>query len=172
MYGRWMKHKTSAEAEVLCYNRGVKIYFGADHRGFNLKETLKRVAEEWGYKVEDLGNEHFEEDDDYPDFAIKVGKKVSLAPDKSRGVLICGSGVGVDIAANKFIGARSVLGISEAQVKSAREDDDVNVLSIAADFINREEAIKMLKVFLETDFKTEAKYRRRILKISEVEKNR
>ncbi|MEK7181377.1 MAG: RpiB/LacA/LacB family sugar-phosphate isomerase [Patescibacteria group bacterium] len=147
----------------------MKVYFGADHRGFNLKEILKKQLEE-NFEVVDLGNKVYDEGDDYPDFAAQVAARVSADPLNSKGVVICGSGAGVDVVANKFAGVRSVLGISPEQVKAARSDDDVNVLSIAANFTKDEEASAMLKVFLETQFSGEERYKRRIEKISEIEK--
>ncbi len=146
------------------------VYFGADHRGFNLKEILKKITESWGYTVVDLGNKHYDEEDDYADFAGRVGQKVSLDHHGGRGVVICGSGAGADITVNKFSKVRSVLGISEEQVKSARADDDVNVLSLAASFTRDEDAKKMLAVFLKTDFKGEARHLRRLNKINQIEK--
>lgn len=145
------------------------IYFGADHRGFNLKEILKNFLKEQGYEVLDLGNDHYDETDDYPDFAAKVANKVSWDPESSRGVVICGSGAGVDVTANKFPRVRATLGLIPDQVYDARHDDDVNVLSIAARFTSEEEAKKMVRVFVETPFGDEEKYRRRLEKISAVE---
>lgn len=147
------------------------IYFGADHRGFDLKEAMRRDLESKGYEIVDLGNKEYDEDDDYVDFAESVARKVSLAPEAVRGVLVCGSGAGVDIAANRVPGVRSVLGISPDQVLSARRDDDVNVLSLSADETEEEEAFRMLKVFLETSFSGEEKHRRRLQKLIRLEEN-
>lgn len=145
------------------------IYLGADHRGFNLKELLKKILHEQGYEVVDLGNTSYDEKDDYPDFAAAVAKKVSLEFDKARGILICASGVGVDVVANKYPGVRSALAISSDQIYDARHDDDVNILSLAADFVDEEGAEKIVKVFLETPFAGEEQYKKRILKISDIE---
>jgi ribose 5-phosphate isomerase B len=145
------------------------IYVGADHRGFNLKERIKKVLQEQGYEVFDFGNTNYDEGDDYPDFAAAVGKRVGLEFDKARGILICASGVGVDIVANKFPNVRSALAISSDQIYDARHDDDVNVLSLAADFITEEDALKIVKVFLETPFAGEERFKRRLQKISDIE---
>src|SRR3990167_2156290 len=107
----------------------MKIYLGADHRGFQLKEELKQFLET-NYDVEDCGAFEKIESDDYTDFAIKVAEKVS-SNEGSRGIVICGSGVGVDITANKFPKIRCGLGINREQIKAARNDDDVNVLALA-----------------------------------------
>ena len=145
------------------------IYFGADHGGFNLKEHLKKFLHDQGYEVVDVGNEVYDEVDDYPDFAVEVGKRVSLDPEKARGVLICKSGVGMDVTVNKFPRVRSALAISSDQIYDARRDDDVNVLTIAANFINEDEALKMLKTFIETDFSREERHKRRLTKLTNVE---
>ena len=145
------------------------IYLGADHGGFNLKEFLKISLKNKGYEATDLGNVRYEESDDYPDFAAAVGKKVSANPEESRGILICRSGAGVDIVANKFRDVRSGLGISPDQVFHMRQHDNINILSLASDFTSEADAQKMVTVFLETPFGPEPRHQRRIDKISEVE---
>jgi len=82
------------------------IYLGADHRGYKLKEALKIYLQESNYVWEDLGAKELNLDDDYPDYALAVAKKVAENPEENRGILICGSGVGVDIVANKIKGIR------------------------------------------------------------------
>ncbi|MBI2506873.1 MAG: RpiB/LacA/LacB family sugar-phosphate isomerase [Candidatus Colwellbacteria bacterium] len=145
------------------------IYIGADHRGFKLKETLKQFLQESGYTVSDLGNTRYEEGDDYPDFAKLVGPKVSADALNSRGIVICGSGVGVDVVANKFPNVRSALGFSSDQVMEARKDDDVNVLALASDFLEEDEAKKMVSVWLQTPFSGEERHKRRIEKIRQID---
>ncbi|MEK7546715.1 MAG: RpiB/LacA/LacB family sugar-phosphate isomerase [Patescibacteria group bacterium] len=147
------------------------IYLGADHRGFNLKKSVSDFLRNKGYEVVDLGNQNYDENDDYVDFAGEVAKKISADSENRRGILICGSGVGVDIAANKFRGVRSALGISADQVYEARRDDDVNILSIAADFTAESDAQKIIETFLETPFREEEKYRRRRDKLTQLEEN-
>lgn len=147
------------------------IYLGADHRGFKLKEELRRyLADECGYEVVDLGNHRLDENDDYPDFAILVARKVSLDPTNSRGIIICGSGVGVDVVANKFKNVRSALAANPDQAMSSRKDDDTNVLSLAADFLTETESKKVVQVWLQTDFSGEERHRRRLEKIEKIEK--
>ncbi|MEX2033059.1 MAG: RpiB/LacA/LacB family sugar-phosphate isomerase [Candidatus Colwellbacteria bacterium] len=148
------------------------IYIGADHRGFKLKETLKQFLQESGYTVSDLGNTQYFEGDDYPDFAKLVAQKVSADPQNSRGILICGSGVGVDIVANKFPNIRSALGFSPDQVVEARSDDDVNVLALAADFLEEDEAKKIVSVWLQTPFDGDLRDKRRIEKIRQIDYTR
>lgn len=145
------------------------IYLGADHRGFELKEILKRYLGDAGYEVVDMGNPQKDDADDYPDFGRRVAEKISRDPLMSRGILICGSGAGMDILANKFRRVRSVLGFSPDQVFDARHDDDVNVLSLAADHLTEEAAKKIVDVFLKTPFGGEERYRRRLDKIADLE---
>ena len=141
------------------------IYIGADHRGFKLKESLKNYLKENGYEVVDSGNDHYNQADDYPDFGKAVAKEISLDPENSRGVLICGSGVGMDIAANRFENVRSVLVSAPDQAVASRNDDNTNILSLAADFLTEDQAKKILTVWLQTDFSEEERHRRRIAKI-------
>ncbi len=146
------------------------IYFGADHRGFELKERLKVFAKNLGYEVSDLGAGSLVPDDDYSDYAKAVAEKIALDPAVAKGVLVCGGGTGMDISANKVNGIRSVLGISPDHVFAARHDDDANVLSLSSDFIVPEAAEQMTKIFLLTPFGGDERYRRRIEKIHEIEK--
>jgi len=145
------------------------VYFGADHRGFELKKILKDYVKSLGYEVADLGDDNYDENDDYPDFASLVAEKVGAASDTSRGIVICGSGAGVDIVVNKFKNIRSTLALSSDQVFDARRDDDINILSLAADFTEPENAKNYTKVFLETSFSNEPRVKRRIEKIWGIE---
>lgn len=145
------------------------IYIGADHRGFALKEKLKAVLSNEAYTVVDLGAAAYDQNDDYPDFARAVVEAVGKNPGEDRGILICGSGFGVDIAANKFPGIRSVLPSSPDHAYIARHDDDANVLAIAADFTDESVAQKIAKTFLVTPFAKEERYKRRLEKIAKSE---
>jgi len=146
------------------------IYLGADHRGFELKEVIKGFLIEKGYaEVFDLGNKVRDENDDYVDFAIAVGREISKNPAGSRGILLCGSGAGMDFVVNKFAGVRSVLAISSDQIFDARRDDDVNVLSISADATDPDEVKKFVQIFLSTPFSREERHLRRLEKLSELE---
>jgi ribose 5-phosphate isomerase B len=145
------------------------IYIGGDHRGFRIKEVLKADLLAAGYEVVDCGAAAENPDDDYTEFASAVAEKVSHEADTARGILICGSGVGVDVTANKFKKVRSALGFSNDQVYSARHDDDANVLSLAADFTDEAAARAMTKIFVETPFGTDDRFRRRIDKILQIE---
>lgn len=145
------------------------VYFGADHGGFELKERLKPFVKNIGYEIVDMGAATLDKNDDYPDFAAKVAAKVGADPANSRGIVFCHSGAGVDMTANKFKEVRSTLGLSADQIYDARHDDDMNVLAVAAGFTVPEDAEKMVKVFLETPFGSEERYKRRLEKIRKIE---
>ncbi len=144
------------------------IYLGADHRGFELKEKIKEYLVSKQIVFDDLGNIAYDEKDDYPDYAYAVAKKVA-GDNEGLGILICGSGVGVDVVANKIKGIRSGLIFSEKQAKAARADDDVNVVSLPVDFLSEGEALKIVEVCLETGFSNEERFVRRLEKIKEIE---
>ena len=151
----------------------MKIYLGSDHRGFQLKEKIVKWLFDWGYEFEDMGASHLDPEDDYTVYAERVASMVkssssSLSP---RGILICGSGVGVDVVANKFDGVRASIGKSVGQVKAGRNDDNMNILVIAADYTKEEEAKEMVKAFLETEFDKKARHKRRLVEIRKLEEN-
>lgn len=143
------------------------IYIAADHRGFQLKEKVKHWLTQWGYDHEDLGAFELDPIDDYPVYAKKVAE--SMIETDDRGILVCGSGVGVDEVANKFDGIRSGLAISKEQIMSARNDDNINVLALASDFISEEEAKEIVKVFLDTEFGDEERFNRRLKEVGDIE---
>lgn len=158
------------------------IYIGSDHRGFELKEELKKFLAESGYEVVDLGNDHYDAEDDYPDFSAKVAQKVAeksaelrgidaevRRKEEVKGILICRSGAGVDIVANKFKGVRSALVTDVKQAELVRKDDDTNVLSLASELTNKEQAKKIVDIWLKTPFSGLEKDKRRINKISELD---
>lgn len=148
----------------------MKIYIGADHRGFELKEKIARWLFEMEHAYMDLGAEKLDPHDDYTKFAEEVASLVANNIG-ARGVLLCGSGVGVDVVANKFDGIRSSIGKSVLQVEAGRNDDDMNVLVIAADFTTEKEAKAMLIAFLETKFSGKARYEDRLEEIERLEEN-
>jgi len=148
----------------------MKVYLGADHRGFDLKEKIAKWLYEWGYEFLDIGADYLDPKDDYTLYAQEVASLVSK-DERSRGILICGSGVGVDVTANKFDGVRASVGISVDQVKAGRSDDDMNVLVIAADFVSESDVKETIKVFLETKFGAKERYKRRLEEIKKIEAN-
>ena len=144
------------------------IYIGADHRGFELKNQLKNWLETSGHHVEDLGALEHTLRDDYTDYAASVAGKVSEEIGR-RGIVICGSGAGVDITANKIKGVRCVLGFNVEQVKAARNDDNVNILALASDFTLFEDAKILIETFLSTAYDPTDNHARRIEKIKNLE---
>lgn len=146
------------------------VYIGADHRGFKLKEKIAKWLFEWRYSYEDVGASYLDPKDDYTVYAQEVASLVSKNK-KSKGVLLCGSGVGVDVVANKFDEVRSSIGKNAEQIKAGRMDDDMNILVIASDFTSEGEAKKMLKVFLKTKFDNLSRHKKRLQDISKIEEN-
>lgn len=148
----------------------MKIYIGADHRGFVLKEKITRWLFELKYEFTDLGANSIDLSDDYTKYAEQVALMVR-DNEGARGILLCGSGVGVDVVANKFDGIRSSIGKSVLQVKAGRSDDDMNILVIAADFTTEKEAKGMLIAFLETKYDDSVRHERRLEDIEKIEAN-
>lgn len=146
----------------------MKLFIGAAHRGFELKEHLEVWLKEEGHEVVDCGNTKYDPEDDFPDFALAVAQKVQQDLN-SRGIVICGSGAGVNIAANKVKGIRASTGINAAEVKHAREHDDLNVLAISSEHSSFQEAQEMIVAFLTTPFGSEERFIRRLAKIREYE---
>lgn len=144
------------------------IYLGADHGGFQLKEKIKKWLVEWGYRYEDVGNSKLDPNDDYTEFAFKVAEKVA-GEVGNKGVLACRSAVGMVIAANKVRGVRAAAVFDEASAKHSRTHNDANVVALSGDWLPDEEAKKVLKVWLETEFSGEERHVRRIKRISEFE---
>jgi ribose 5-phosphate isomerase B len=128
---------------------GEKIAIGSDHRGFAIKEALKAVLETLGKTVEDKGA-FSTASVDYPEFARQVAKSVS-AGECSRGILICGSGIGMSVTANKFPGVRAALCHDMHTVKMCRQHNDANIL-VLGEAVGRDLAQEMLKVWFETPF--------------------
>lgn len=145
------------------------IYIGSDHRGYNLKDYLKSYLSSAKIPFKDLGNHKFDPEDDYPDFAFNVAGKVSENPIENLGVMICGSGLGMVVVANKFKGVRAGLAINEWFAKHGRENDNLNVLVLSSDTTDFSMAERILKMFLSAQFIKEEKYIRRIDKIEKKE---
>ena len=143
------------------------IYIAADHRGFRLKEEIKKWLETGLYEFRDLGSSEYNRDDDYPQFAIKLGETVIR--ENGRGILICGSGAGASIAANKVAGIRAGLCTSVKQAVAARTDDNINLLCLSADWVSQEDNEKITESFLNTLFSSEQRHIRRINQIKDYE---
>ena len=147
------------------------LYLGADHRGFYLKGKIKEFLKDKKIPFEDLGNFIYEEEDDYPDWAEKVAKKVQEDPKENIGLLICGTGIGMTIVANKFKGIRAGTVFSAYLTERGKKEDDLNVFVLAGDLTDEATALRIVKAILKTEFSREEKYQRRILKIEKIEKN-
>lgn len=149
----------------------MRIVLGADHGGFKLKDEIKKWLETEKYKVMDVGADELNMGDDYVDYAALVAEEVAAGEDPStgsgqvRGLLFCRNGFGMMIAANRFSGVRCGEAFDAAAVKKGRTDDDINCLSIPADYIKDGEVKEMIKTFLETEFSGEEKYKRRLWKL-------
>lgn len=147
----------------------MKIFIGADHRGFSLKESIKQFLVSLAHDVVDCGNDRLDIDDDFPDFGFAVADCVAKETG-SRGIVVCGSGAGVVIAANKVAGIRAALAYSPEEITRNRQHDDINVLALAADWTDEAKAKEIVTAFLATEFLGEEKYVRRLKKIEEREK--
>ncbi|MFO0703406.1 MAG: RpiB/LacA/LacB family sugar-phosphate isomerase [Patescibacteria group bacterium] len=141
-----------------------KIYISADHRGFELKNELTEHLLMKNFEVEDLGNKTLDPNDDYPLFAHKVASKVSTDP-KSLGIVICGSGIGVSITANRHKGVRSAVGHSKEEIEKACEHDHLNILAISADSTTSQKAIELVDTFLNSSWSDEDRHKRRVEQI-------
>ncbi|HHE36843.1 MAG TPA: ribose 5-phosphate isomerase B [Candidatus Woesearchaeota archaeon] len=144
----------------------MRVILASDHAGYELKEKLKDVLKENDIPFEDLSPE-FVKDDDYPDIAFKAGRKV--VKERARGVLVCGTGTGMCIAANKVRGVRAALAYDEKSARLSRQHNDSNVLCIGARMVDEVTARNILRVWLTTRF-LEGRHARRINKIKEYER--
>jgi len=143
------------------------IYIAADHRGFRLKEEIKKWLETELYEFRDLGATEYNREDDYPKIAFELGETV--VKENARGILICGSGAGASIAANKVKGVRAGLCTSIKQASAAKNDDNINILCLSADWVSQEDNIKITETFLKTLFSSEERHIRRINQIKDYE---
>lgn len=145
------------------------IYIGADHGGYKLKEKLKRFLRSQKVEFQDLGAAKLVKNDDYPDYAAKVAKQISSNPLKHIGILICRSGQGVCITANKFRNVRAVVVWNTEEAKVSRNDDMSNVLCLPSDYISPGVAERIVETWLDTPYSVEPRHVRRIKKISDLE---
>ncbi|HBW73851.1 MAG: Sugar-phosphate isomerase, RpiB/LacA/LacB family [Candidatus Magasanikbacteria bacterium GW2011_GWC2_45_8] len=144
------------------------LYIGSDHAGFKLKEEVKKYLEFLGYKFEDIGAKTFNEKDDYPEFARVVAEKV-VVDVHAKGILICGNGVGVCMAANKIKGIRAGIGYNIGSAKTMRADDDTNILCLAGRVLSTEFARAIVRLWLETPFSGEERHLRRLKQVAKLE---
>ena len=137
-----------------------KIYIASDHAGFNLKESIKKKFSS-KFEVLDLGPKHSKKSVNYPDYAHKLSKKIKK---ENIGILVCGSGMGMAMTANKHKGVRAAICWSEEIAELAREHNDANIISIPSRFLSEEKIINIVEAFIKTDFEG-GRHKRRIEKI-------
>src|SRR3989338_901627 len=142
------------------------IYLATDHRGYELKEKIKTLLTEWGFEFEDMGAFKYDDNDDYPDFVHKAAEAVANDPERSRGIILGGSGQGEAMVANRYKGVRAAVlyKYDEDIIKLSREHNNANVLAIGARFLKEKDTIKAVKLWLETPFTNEPSHKRRIAK--------
>jgi len=147
----------------------MQIGLACDHGGFELKEELKAFLKSLGFKPIDMGTFN-EESVDYPDFGVLVAEKVSRG-DLEKGILVCGTGIGMSIVANKFPGTRAALANDLYSSRCSREHNDANILIIGGRIVGKELAKEIVKVWLETPF-AGGRHKRRLEKIEALEKEK
>ena len=145
----------------------MKIAIGADHAGFELKESLRTQLQQAGHEVVDFGTDS-PQSVDYPDFASKVAHNVARG-DAERGILVCSTGVGMSMAANKVDGIRAALGTIPDEVRLVRQHNDANILTLGARYLDAPKAMELVDVFLGTEFEG-GRHARRVGKIADLEK--
>jgi len=148
----------------------MRVIIASDHAGLRLKEKVKRYLKRKKIEYEDLGTESFASVD-YPDYALKVAEKV-VKNKNTRGILVCGTGTGMTIAANKVKGIRAVAAYDAYSAKMSRIDNDTNVLGLRGRFFPFERIRKIITVWLDTPFSGEKRHKRRIKKIGDYERKR
>ncbi|MDP3973428.1 MAG: RpiB/LacA/LacB family sugar-phosphate isomerase [Candidatus Daviesbacteria bacterium] len=148
------------------------VYLATDHAGLELKEKVKKFLQDSGYEVVDCGAHQLDPEDDYPDFISKAAEAVSKNPD-SKAIILGGSGQGEAMVANKFSEVRAVVyyGGQLEMPELTRQHNDANILSLGARFVTEEDALKAVKLFLDTSFTNEERHIRRIKKIKKIEES-
>lgn len=141
----------------------MKVYIGADHNGFHLRNALISYLTRAGYEIVDDGGTELNPEDDFPVFATKVAKDVLGSDDRdAKGILLCGSGQGMCMAANRFKGIRACLGYDQTSIRASRNDDDANVLCLPARTLDKDQLNVLVETFLNTKFAAAPRFSRRI----------
>jgi ribose 5-phosphate isomerase B len=146
----------------------MRIAIGADHAGFELKEHLKRLLAAEGYAVEDVGT-HDTTPTDYPDYAAQVAHEVAQGQ-AERGILVCMTGMGMAMAANKVKGIRAALATNPEEVALTRKHNNANVLALSERYTKPQEADEMTRIFLNTAFESGGRHERRVNKMMALER--
>lgn len=147
----------------------MKVYLGADHGGFELKKKVLQWLTDWKIQHEDLGPHEFDPGDDYPVYAFKVAKRVGSEDnhanswsERTAGILICRSAVGVTMAANKVKGVLAGAAYDTRTAHHARTNDNINILCLSGDWVSDKEAQEIVRTFLSTEFSGDERHKRRI----------
>jgi len=147
----------------------MKIYIGADHNGFQLKGQIIDYLLRNKYEVIDEGDKKLDPNDDFPQFAARVVAALKASDDQdAKGILICGSGQGMCMAANRYKGIRASLVWDENEARMSRNDDDANVLCLPARIIKETDVERIIRVWLNTGFAGASRFRRRIKQMDEL----
>lgn len=146
----------------------MKLIVGADHAGYTLKQYVVEVLREWGYEVEDVGT-HSADPVDFPDITRRVCDPVRSG-EYQRGMLVCGTGIGASMAANKLPGIRAALCHDIYSAHQSVEHDDANVLCLGAQIVGDQLAMDLIRAYLSAELSPEEHFRRRIEKMSELER--
>ena len=144
----------------------MRIALGSDHRGANVKSRLAPMLEQWGHEVSDVGSID-DQSVDYPDYALLVANEVAEGKSE-RGILVCGTGIGMAITANKVPGVRATTCNDEVTAEMCRRHNDVNVLCLSGDLLGERSLDNMIRTWLETDFEG-GRHARRVDKIRQIE---
>jgi ribose 5-phosphate isomerase B len=148
-----------------------KIAIGADHAGYPVNERVIALLSKAGHEIVDFGTHVGTVEDDYPDYALEVGRAIQRG-DAEIGILVCGSGVGAAVAANKLNGIRAALCGDTYSAHQSREHDDCNVLCVGARVTGMELALDIVRTFVGASFTGETRHKRRLAKVAEMEKSR
>ena len=146
----------------------MKVCIGADHRGIELKEKIKELLKEEGIEFEDFGA-HTKSSVDYPDFALSVAQAVAKG-EYDRGILICNTGIGMSVTANKIKGVYAALCLNKEMAELSRKHNDANVLTLGAAYVEPTEAVDIVRTWLNTDFEG-GRHTKRVNKVKEIENN-
>jgi ribose 5-phosphate isomerase B len=146
----------------------MKIYLGADHNGFDMKAQIADHLRRSGYEVVDEGGAQLDPADDFPQFAGRVVSAMLADSAESYGILICGSGQGMCMAANRFKGIRASLCWDMEEARAARNDDNANVLCLSSRYTSQRDAIAILQAWLNTPFAGASRFKRRIQQLDEL----
>ena len=145
----------------------MKVGIAADHGGYEMKQQLLTLLGAEGHEVLDFGDQHYDENDDYPDFAIPLGRAVAAGA-VDRGILLCGSGIGASIAANQIVGVRAAVCHDEFSARQGVADDDMNMLCLGGRTTGIAVAWDCVKSFLAAKFSGAERHRRRLAKVSAI----